>query len=558
MYVLCQFGLVQCITGQRASVGSLVEMEGNWQFSRSRESRLYEKEFIATKPIHILSNPIVHLNEQTSAELARQDAIRLIRGGATQYLLGHIEQLGFIPIDPAIIVGERAALGNSLPFTVTANHENAYLTVSSMINHVQAVMNGIDKTCSLSRLFWAQRYGDRNSLNEITGLEIGIANSNMSDLMDLAEYLIRQFEAVVRINPAYQMYSSARNCLGLFCEQQISPEIPRITHDEYRRLTAHLPGISANARDEAIFDQLSTNVFWLIEKPDDTGPRYVKMSGGKTKSFELRVRGVKNVCAGSEWDTANNNNWVETLQISSTTSPQTRTIDGGGFTLGLDRLLAFLVAEHRVRDVFPETPIYEHLPSVALTEGDKGQAITPNELYAHRPATPRHQIAQTLLERGVLPVFDTLFTWADRSGPTVDFFNRALRLRSDPAAITQLLTPMFPALYEIGPYFLHNGPNWHRHQNVLTIATLDKDPSLLTACFDAVFEHLGLVETYRRQANNLIRPQEIQVSNETPSTNTSFVAWLDLNSLDRLIAQQLNFQRSSDPGLSVAQHPTSN
>ncbi len=466
--IACEHGTIQCVAPQKVPVGSYVKATGEWRRFKSKNETANSMEFALLVPFEVLWKPVDTPDRGAAAQLSRLATIREIRGSAIAKAVSSLGGKGFAEIAPTLIVGSRANLGATLPFTAACGNESAFLTVNTVINHIAAIASGGSKTCSVSRLCWAQRYNDRVSLNEITAVEFALVDASESALMDLAEVQILGIQEYVLGNSILPFYLASRIDHPGLRFDPLTEHIPRITHQEILEM-ANVAGIRLSpqshalprAVDDLVFEEFSCNAYWVTQQPAGSVPAYVLKEDGLANSFELRVRDIGNVCSGSEWDLQNASGWLESLQVSKVVPTPSSTEKGGGVTLGVDRLLMHWLSESRISSVFFDSPRvsnFVNAPNFDDSSAEISAQLDPLESTAY--VNPLELVVSEMLKRfGYAQVFTSVFDRVASGLVAVDYFGATAFLRSDPFSIRSSASPEFPRVFEIGPYF-DREENW--------------------------------------------------------------------------------------------------
>ena len=186
--------LVQCVVPREVSktpppVGSVIAVTGTWQPYGGKRPGFASQEMAAER-VQILTTPAnLQAAQQRWSSLDRSIAL-VARGKAIAAVEQYLRNHDFARIETPVVVGGQATVGATNPFVVQTDREKAYLTVNNILRQHEYQQSGLSRIYEVSRLFWAQHYSDRFSLNEIYLLEYSVAGAERKAIMALTEELL--------------------------------------------------------------------------------------------------------------------------------------------------------------------------------------------------------------------------------------------------------------------------------------------------------------------------------------------------------------------------------
>ncbi len=535
--------LVQCIVPRAVSktpppIGSVIAVTGVWQPYGGKRQGFASQEMVAEQ-VQILTSPTNPLAAQQRwssldrpiALVARSKAI----AAAEQYLRDH----DFARIETPVIVGNQATVGATAPFVVQTDREKAYLTVNNILRQHEYQQCGLPQIYEISRLFWAQHYSDRFSLNEIYLLEYSMAGTERKAVMMLTEELLEVIRhAVLKV---VSEYGGKRSVLTKSLRN-----LPVLTFAEVveRAIQAgitlrHAGHVLPSVVDSIVAGQLGSAGFWVIDAPADASPFYTRRiasdSGIIGCSMELRLTSVPNAGAGSEWVTEAEMgeeitaSWSETPAGSHYLDILRRGLPPcTGFTLGLDRLLMHLLELQNIRQIVPQVRdrrSFRNAPPVirqerTLIEPDRFTAL-PARPITMASSKQIARVSEWLESRDFLPCISSLLTdpWslvlAGVPPVETNYFGRAVPLVVDRAVVHhELLSEGLDRIFEIGPVA---GTPWWRPGWKLDVSWIDPEISELQEMAITLIRMLadreGIDQAFTTAVHNL-----------TPANLTTIVA----------------------------------
>jgi len=457
-------------TQARFHAGDFVAFQGSWLPSRTRERGTGELELLADSA-ELLSRP----TSSAWSELERREHREplVARARALAVAEHQLRERNFLRVETPVLMGDEAVAGPTHPFLVRQGQERAYLCVNNLVAQQRFQAAGLARVYQLSRLFWAQRFHNRFSLNEFSLLELSQAGACVDDLRELAEVLLEALRTTLVAELGTEHWPNlARPLSGL-------PVVPY--HEALGLVLSRGAGTSGSAHvlppttDEVLCTKLGCPGYWLVAAPVHTAPFYARRRRNADGcelacSLELRLSGAPDAGAGSEWNIdiesaaarlagRRDDAAVEYLSMLRSGFPS-----AAGFSLGIDRVLMHLLSVSNIRRMvtaprkvktFNDAPV-----SRPRTEG--GEVSAPRrgqcaELSARARAASAalHALSACLEARGFLPVLTSLLQsrpHAKDEVPEVDWFGRQVQLVGLDGTSHRELVCAGPArIYEVGP-----------------------------------------------------------------------------------------------------------
>jgi hypothetical protein len=492
LMVLSPPALVQCVwrraDGAVPPVGSVVRLHGRWQPTGGRRPAFVDEELVVGVA-DVLCRPTAPRAGSSATDLDRGRALAA-RSAGQRAAESWLRESGFVRVDTPIVSGPEATLGATNPFTVTHAGEHAYLTVSNVLTEHAMLEDDAERVYALSRLFWAHRSSDCNSLTELFLIEFACADAGQETIIALTENLV---DAIARSVAAVVPDADRRPLTGL----------PVLTAHEVARL-AEKSGVDCGSGhvlpkrvDRVVAETLGVHGFWVTDVSSEHVPYYVRKRGGLACSVELRLNGIGDVASGSEltsdmpaarravadWDDVESARRYLDVVRQGHSRP-------GGMSVGFDRLLVFLLRLPSLRKLVPSPRIATSFASARSWSPAPTVPVRPlsrprSPGWRLAPVSARIAAATRWLERsGVVPLVTSVFADgcrpADHTAPRVNYFGRTVFLTTDRAPAHHRLLGEHPtSIYEIGPVAAA-GERWWSLNWVLDVTIVDADITTLT------------------------------------------------------------------------------
>ncbi len=388
---------------------------------------------------------------------------------------------GLVRVDLPLVVGAEAQGGGTTPFRLIHDDEFAFLTVNSLVGHHEYIATGCPGVFQLSRLYWQHRSSSRAYLTEINLVEFSLAGAGRDRLIEMAEHVMERIREKLA-DTFGELTRVTRPLSGL--PRLHFPEAAE--HAARSGVVLRSPHVLPRKAVSAIAASLGAPAFWLLGPPADTTPYYVRPVDGSdppvSQAVDLYLPEIGEAASGSEWvtDPAHLTRTAGEPGTEAYLAAVKRGIPAGsgGFSLGLDRLLMFLLGQPGGQD----NPALRAAPPVDSRE------VTLVEPYRLRPrqaaeladASERMTRALSWLDGlGVRPCMTSLLAepWLRSlavDAPVVDYFGRAIALT--PTRHPQhhrLLAECPMSVYELGP--VGGGPSFAAPRWTLDVSAIQPD-----------------------------------------------------------------------------------
>ena len=490
-------GLAQVIMprsrGRCPRPGMVVRFSGRWQSYRGSRPGFLPRELLVEETLIVAepANPDAWRHRAIAADSWKRLRRLALRSRMIGAALAHLDILGFVPVCSPALVGNEACSGPTAQFRVTAGGEQALLTVNTLWSHIEQHGRGVAAAYQIANLYWAQRYNNRFSLNEISLLELSAIGRSAQAMMSVVESTLAAMAESVRAVP-----------VGL-SDNPTPPgraftNLPRVTFDDAvdfaRRegllqcATGHVLPAALNARLAA---RLGAHAFWITDAPEEASPFYSRVrrrhdGSRRAASFELRTARVPNAAAGSEW-MAGTDAELGRVPVPFRGLFDEKLASGSAVSIGLDRVAMDLLCADHIREVVPEVRDARKFRSTSRTSPSRARRLRLSTLASSGleiapQARGMGDIVVGLLEQGYLPATAGLI--ADPKEPSgqalacIDYFGRAIALRTTfRPALSRLIEAGVSRVFRLGP--ADPGSAWWQLQPVLDLLRVECSPAAL-------------------------------------------------------------------------------
>ncbi|WKX99401.1 hypothetical protein Q1695_014354 [Nippostrongylus brasiliensis] len=371
-----------------ATVGSAISVSGRWQASAGSQQ---SEEFLAEKcdvlatdfePRYTSLSPDqlrkkIHLRSRSPAFAA----LLRIRSKLLLKIHEYFMSRGYVHIDtPIITTNDCEGAGETFCISKASSSksddffdkENVYLSVSGQL-HLEAMVSGISQVYTISTGLRADKQQSRNHLTEFKMVEAELSFcSELADLLTVTEdfvlHLIRDLlsnRAIADDLLALGSYSPEGH-LDILHRIAEGPPFPRVTYAEAINLLStkkqkRTGGFSK--QDEAFLVNYFNSPVFVTNFPSDQKPFYMLRSpdGNYTESFDLLCPVVGELAGGSIREPS-----LDALRERKTDIDWYSEIRergkpiSGGFGLGFERLLQFLLGTPNIKDTIPFPRWFKH------------------------------------------------------------------------------------------------------------------------------------------------------------------------------------------------------
>ena len=476
--------VIQCVLPAslepRPTLGAYVTFTGALRPYGGHRTDCYPME-LAVRRLEILGVPELQRQGQGVAGLdrARFTFGRCLAIAEAQRLL---TDEGLIRVDLPVVVGAEAEGGGTSPFRLIHGDEHAFLTVNSLAGHHEYIAAGCPSVFQLSRLYWQHRSSSRAYLTEINLVEFSLAGAGRGQLITMAERVMERIRERL-VDTFGEMARVTAPLSGL-------PQLhfaEAAAHAAKSGVVLRTPHVLPRRAVSAIAASLGAPAFWLLGPPEETTPYYVRtVLGGEprvSQAADLYLPDVGEAASGSEWVT-------DPAQVTRTVGePGTEAYlaavsqgipeGSGGLSLGLDRLLMFLLGQQGSQD----NPALRAAPPIASRDTI---LVEPHRLGRRQAAEiadadARMTRALSWLDgQGFRPCMTNLLAepWLRSLAvdpPVVDYFGRAIALA--PTRHPQhhrLLAECPMSVYELGPVS-GDGPDFSMPPWTLDVSVIRPD-----------------------------------------------------------------------------------
>ncbi|ETN86385.1 hypothetical protein RB195_010843 [Necator americanus] len=368
-------------------VGSAVRISGVWQPSLGSQQ---EREVLANTCELFASDADPRYSDLSPDQLRKKIHLRtrspsfsaLLRLRSKLLFVTHDYFMthGYVHIDTPVFTtndcegaGETFTISDSSSKEDFFARENTFLSVSSQL-HLEAMVSGISHVYSLSTGCRADKQQSRNHLSEFRMLEAEIAFcNNLNELMvvpeDFLRHCIRNLLNTPDMVEDFESLGAFSSMTHLSVLQAIvdSPAFPRLTYAEALRLLSDkkqkLTGKGLSKINEAFLVKYHNSPVFVTHFPSDQKPFYMLRSsnGEMTESFDLLCPGVCELAGGSIREPS-----AETLRRKNSSAEWYAEIRergkpiSGGFGLGFERLLQFLLGIQNIKDTIAFPRWFKH------------------------------------------------------------------------------------------------------------------------------------------------------------------------------------------------------
>jgi tRNA synthetases class II (D, K and N) len=476
--------VIQCVlpvdVEPRPVPGSYVEISGALRPYGGRRTDCYPME-LAAQRVQVLSVPgrQVHGQGLDGLDQSRFTFARCLAIAEAQELLA---DAGLWRVDLPLVVGEEALGGGTTPFRLLHDDEYSLLTVNSLAGHHEYLAAGCPGAYQFSRLYWQHRSANRSFLTEINLIEFSLAAAGRNQIIMLAEQIMER----IRNSLSATFSQLARITLPL-------TGLPQLTFDEAAAhagtagVDLHTPHVLPKKAVSAIAEALGSPAFWLIDQPSSTTPYYVKTTAGSdppvSRAADLYLPEIGEAASGSEWitDPSEVRRDADDLgaQAYLTAVNQGIPAGSGGLSLGLDRLLMFLLGWPGTRD---SAVLRQAAPSPP-----QGTTLTEPYRVAYRPRASLRDAGARMTRtlrwlsgQGFRPCMTSLLAepWLRMLAsdpPVVDYFGHGIALTpSHHPQHHRLLADCPMSVYELGPV-AHDGPDFTAPRWTLDVSMVNPD-----------------------------------------------------------------------------------
>lgn len=461
--------------------GSFISARGEWQPYGGKRPGFGPHELLV-KSIDMLAVPADY--SWRAQEEPRRRMLLRARSEALGAVETYFAGAEFVRVETPLIVGQEAAAGTTRPFEVRQGNESAYLTVNNLITQQKYQQAGLQRVYQFSRLFWAHKLRNRFSANEFQLLEYSLRGT-VESIREVTEAIM---EAIRCTLAELWTSAAAKTWAQEMPSGLVQPlkGLPVLSHDQVMQYcydaNLRLEGqahVLPTAVDAIILKKVHAPGYWLVDSPGETSPFYARRRvGAGNRVFscdvELRLGGVPNVGAGSEWNTDPGvaelavQSWSNANVAAGYVSFLRNGLPGAsGFTLGLDRLLMGLLGVGHVDQLTVEprhVHTFRNSPSarfplqrnVAPCEL-RIQHCVPNASACTRAAAALRSATRLLDSSGFLPCTTSAVGawwergWSNNSGPEIAWFESVASFTGLSALRHhRLLTEGVERIYEIG------------------------------------------------------------------------------------------------------------
>jgi nondiscriminating aspartyl-tRNA synthetase len=329
--------------------GSLIEVEGSVERSGDRLSLR-----VSRTNSYWPSTSTPERDAARALDTVRAEA-NLVRSRAIACIHRFFDARGWLPVTSPSIVGDWV-VGPTPSFSVDFYGERAYLAISNMIAHQQLLSLPYPRVYELGKLFRAERPSTRSRLAEFTILDVGLAWSDLEDLLTVVEDLLGAIFSEVGDLGLNRLH----NDVDTRFEHVAVAEVLEVVGPD---------GMGGSQLPLAARKWLASqfNGFvWVTGFPEHTRPAYVKAVDGRARDAQLWYRGRRYLAAGGERerdpDVVAAKLRARKMSVASYKSYLDALADGAppmtGMGLGLERLLATCLSGATVAD-FTWFPRYE-------------------------------------------------------------------------------------------------------------------------------------------------------------------------------------------------------
>lgn len=370
-------------------VGSAVSVAGRWQESIGEKQDVElladacevlavdeEPRYSSLSADHL--RKAVHLRARSPAFAA------LLRLRSRLLLKAHeyFTSRGYVHIDtPLITRNDCEGAGETFCVAATSSsirdeffdEDNVYLSVSGQL-HLEAMVSGISRVYTVSTGIRADKQQSRNHLTEFKMIEAELAFCDkLEDLLVVTEDMLLSFARSVIDDPdvaedllamaplsSESHLETVRRVVDGACFPRISyAEAHQLLVDKNQKLT----GRGFNKQNEAYLVNHYNSPVFITHFPTKQKPFYMMRSAddGLTESFDLLCPVVGEIAGGSirepsfETLQKRNENITWYLELRKRGKPIS-----GGFGLGFERLLQFLLGIPNIKDTIPFPRWFKH------------------------------------------------------------------------------------------------------------------------------------------------------------------------------------------------------
>jgi len=244
-----------------------------------------------------------------------------------------------------------------------------YLTVSGQL-HLEAVCNGISKVYTFNPAFRAEKGRTRRHLSEFWMVEAEVAFvQDLSEILDIIEGLVKHVTAALLASP-HRHDLAAYNKVAQIADRTdhlqklISTDFHRITFQEAVSLVRENKDLSPVENDLGrehelyLCGKLGGPVF-VYNWPKSGKPFYMKQCEQDSElvsCVDLLVPHVGELCGGGlrEFDAQLLQSRIESSELDWYLDMRRKgSAPTGGFGLGFERLIQFLVGVENIKDTIP-------------------------------------------------------------------------------------------------------------------------------------------------------------------------------------------------------------
>lgn len=488
MWCWCPPDLVQCVVAReaatpRATVGAFVTVRGRYVPYGGRRADCHRLE-LAADSVEVLAVPEEQYPGQGLDGLDRSRDL-FARGVALRAAQTFLDDEGLMRVELPIVVGAEATGGATAAFRVRRGGEHAFLTVNSLVGQHEYLASGYPGVFQTSRLYWAHHSSDRSFLNEINLIEYAVAGAGRQGLVDLTERLMEHVRLAISRTAGLRL--GTRPALDVpLSGLPVLTHAQAVAHAARQGMSVATRHVIPRGAARAVAAALGAPGFWLVDPPSSTTPFYVRahrdVSGSPATTeptsvaADLYLSDAGETASGSEWVIdpreahAATGTWGRTAGAAFYNAAVGRGVPphSAGMSLGIDRLLMYLLGNSGVRSVRPASrrarPLRQTEP-VAPDEPTAGGVTALAEPY--EPGGPVPDLAgmsrrvsgalRWLVAEGFLPCMTGLLTepWLrllDNDLPVVDYFGHDIALAPSHQPEHHRHLAQCPApVFELGP-----------------------------------------------------------------------------------------------------------
>ncbi|KAF9363880.1 hypothetical protein BGX34_003116 [Mortierella sp. NVP85] len=296
----------------------------------------------------------------------RASGILKVRSQVMKAFRDHFDSRGFVEVTPPAMV-QTSVEGGSTLFELNYYEEKAYLTQSSQL-YLETCLPSLGDVYCLAESFRAEKSHTRRHLSEYTHCEAEMAFISFNDLLDQLEDMICDvIERVLAHKPSadivYKMNPDFKRPERPFMRMDYTDAIKYLKDNDIKKEDGSFYEVGEDipeAPERAMTDKINRPIF-LCRFPAEIKAFYMKRCPENlalTESVDVLMPGVGEIVGGSmrisDLDELMAAYKREGLDPSPyywfTEQRKYGTSEHGGFGLGVERYIAWLLNLHTVRD----------------------------------------------------------------------------------------------------------------------------------------------------------------------------------------------------------------